>query len=541
MANIHQINPDADYISSHYALATNAAACKGLAKVLASNFGPKGTLKMIVSGAGAIKITKDGSVLLKDMALKHPTGQLVARTATAQDDITGDGTTSVVLLTAAILSEAERAVADGLHPRVLVDGIEEARKELIKFLDTYKVAFASKSSSLDRAKLVEVAQTSLRTKVHRELADALTEIVVDAVTTIRKDDKPVDLHMVEIMQMTHQSDVDTRLVKGLVLDHGARHPGMSRRSNNCFILTCNVSLEFEKTEVNSGFFYQSQEERDSMVAAERHAVDVKVAQIVEFKERMCSGDKKDHSFVIINQKGIDPVSLDQLQRAGIVAIRRAKRRNMERLPLACGGYAVNSVQDLHPDCLGFAETVYEHTLGEDVYTFVEGVAHPFSCTILIKGPNKHTIDQIKDAVRDGLRACNNAILDEALVPGAGAFEAAAHLHLMKVKQDVEIRYKAGVLAFANALLELPKILAGNAGKERQQTVFQLLEDTQKAGSKGVVGLDLDAGGVLDPRAEGIWDNVRVKKQVMSLSSLIANKLLLVDEIIRAGRSMGGGQ
>lgn len=95
---------------------------------------------------------------------------------------------------------------------------------------------------------------------------------------------------------------------------------------------------------------------------------------------------------------------------------------MERLMLACGGVAMNSVDDLRVDQLGYAETVYEETLGEDKFTFVEGCKNPKSCTILLKGPDQHTIDQLKDAVRDGLRAVANAIKDQCLVPGAGAFE-----------------------------------------------------------------------------------------------------------------------
>lgn len=134
----------------------------------------------------------------------------------------------------------------------------------------------------------------------------------------------------------------------------------------------------------------------------------------------------DKGFVIVNQKGVDPNSLDALAREGIVALRRAKRRNMERIVLACGGTAVNSFDDLKPEQLGHAGLFYEHVLGDDKYSFIEDCDNPQSVTILIKGPNKHTITQIKDAVRDGLRAVKNAIEDQMVVPGAGAFEIAIY-------------------------------------------------------------------------------------------------------------------
>merc|ERR1711976_730539 len=140
------------------------------------------------------------------------------------------------------------------------------------------------------------------------------------------------------------------------------------------------------------------------------------------------------SFVVINQKGIDPPSLEMLARAGIIALRRAKRRNMERLPLVVGGVAVNSVDDIDEDDLGYADLVYEQTLEDEKYTFIEGVKNPHSCTVLIKGSNDHSIAQMKDALRDGLRAVSNTIEDEAVVPGAGAFEIAAHVHLEEFKK-----------------------------------------------------------------------------------------------------------
>merc|ERR1711988_1961751 len=109
--------------------------------------------------------------------------------------------------------------------------------------------------------------------------------------------------------------------------------------------------------------------------SERKFTDEKVKKIIELKRKVCTEENK-KSFVVINQKGIDPPSLEMLARENIIALRRAKRRNMERLPLAIGGVAVNSVDDLDPDDLGYADCVYEQTLDEEKYTFIEGVQHP---------------------------------------------------------------------------------------------------------------------------------------------------------------------
>ncbi|XP_003391083.2 PREDICTED: T-complex protein 1 subunit zeta, partial [Amphimedon queenslandica] len=422
MAAVKSLNPKAEVARAAQALQLNINGARGLQEVLRTNLGPRGTMKMLVSGAGDIKLTKDGNVLLHEMQIQHPTASLLARVATAQDDITGDGTTSNVLIIGELLKQADIYISEGLHPRIVTEGFEKAKMKALEILESVKV-----SKEMERDTLVQVARTSLRTKLSPETADILTEVVVDAVLSIRKEGQPIDLHMVEIMQMMHKSDTDTKLVRGLVLDHGARHPDMKKRATDAYILTCNVSMEYEKSEVNSGFFYKTAGEREKLVAAERKFTDDKVMEVIKLKKKVCNGGN--HGFVVINQKGIDPISLDQLAKEGIIALRRAKRRNMERLVLACGGEAMNSFENLSPNCLGKAGLVYEHVLGEDKYTFIEDVDNPQSVTILIKGPNKHTLSQIKDAVHDGLRAVKNAIEDGSVVPGGGAFEVAVYTAL----------------------------------------------------------------------------------------------------------------
>ena len=334
--------------------------------MLKSNLGPSGTVKMLVDGAGAIKLTKDGNVLLREMQIQNPTAVMIARAATAQDDITGDGTTSVVLMVGELLKQADRFITEGLHPRIIIDGYEVAKTETLNFLDEFKL-----EKEVDRELLLSVARTSLSTKLNSSLAEQLVPAIVDSVLAIWRAPSKPDLHMIEIMTMQHRTAADTTLIRGLALDHGARHPDMAKRVENASILTLNVSLEYEKSEINSGFYYSSADQRDKLVESERKFVDDKLRKIVELKKEVCGDDPK-KGFVVINQKGIDPLSLDVLVKNGIFALRRAKRRNMERLQLVCGGSAQNSVEDLKPDILGWAGLVYEHQLGEEKYTFVVG-------------------------------------------------------------------------------------------------------------------------------------------------------------------------
>uniref|UniRef100_A0A2K6SMF6 Chaperonin containing TCP1 subunit 6B n=1 Tax=Saimiri boliviensis boliviensis TaxID=39432 RepID=A0A2K6SMF6_SAIBB len=444
------------------ALAVNISVAWGLQDVLRTNLGPKGTMKMLVSGAGDIKLTKDGKVLLHEMQIQHPT------VATAQDDITGDGTTSNVLIIGELLKPADLYISVGLHPRIITEGFEAAKEKALQFLEKVKIS-----------KEMDAARTSLCTKVHAELADVLTEAVVDSILAIKKQDEPVDLFMIEIVEVKHKSETDTSLIRGLVLGHGARHPDTKKRVEDAYILTCNVSLEYEKTEVNSGFFF--------------------------LQEKVCGDSNK--IFVVINRKGIDSFSSDTLSKEGIVALRRAKRRNMERLTLAFVG----------PDCLGHSGLVYEYTLGEEKFIFIEKCNNPRSVISLTKGQNKHTLTQIKEAVRDGLRVVKNAIDNGCVVSGAGAGTA-----------------QLGVQAFADALLIIPKILAQNSGFDLQETLVKIQAEHSESGQ--LVGVDLNTGEPMVAAEVGVWDNYCVKKQLLHSCTVIATNILLVDEIMRAGMS-----
>lgn len=268
MSAVELINPRAESVRRLQALQVNIAGAVGLAQVVRSNLGPRGTLKMLVDGSGNLKMTKDGKVLLTEMQIQNPTAAMIARTAVAQDEQCGDGTTSVVLLVGELLKQAERYIQEGVHSRVISEGFDVAKGGALQFLETYK-----QLSQGDRATLVSVANTALATKLPAKLAKQLAESVVDAVLAIRprtnstaevpkpkadgsseridewKTQDPIDLHMVEIMKMQHKSATDSQLVRGLVMDHGARHPDMPKRVRNAYVLTLNVSLEYEKTYV----------------------------------------------------------------------------------------------------------------------------------------------------------------------------------------------------------------------------------------------------------------------------------------------------
>ncbi|ELW61713.1 T-complex protein 1 subunit zeta-2 [Tupaia chinensis] len=379
MAAIKAVNSKAEVQRAQAALAVNICAARGLQDVLRTNLGPKGTMKMLVSGAGDIKLTKDGNVLLHEMQIQHPTASLIAKVATAQDDITGDGTTSNVLIIGELLKQADIYISEGLHPRIIAEGFEAAKIKALEVLEEVKV-----EKEMKREILLDVARTSLRTKVHAELADVLTEAVVDSVLAVRRPDYPIDLFMVEVMEMKHKSETDTK-------------------------------------EVNSGFFYKTAEEKEKLVKAERKFIEDRVQKIIDLKEKVCAQSNK--GFVVINQKGEEKFTFieDCINPRSVTLLVKGPNK-----------HTLTQIKDAIRDGLRAIKNAIED------------------------GPNKHTLTQIKDAIRDGLRAIKNAIEDGCVVPGAGAVEVAIAEALVMYKHSVKGRARLGVQAFADAVLIIPK-------------------------------------------------------------------------------------
>ncbi|KAI6218539.1 T-complex protein 1 subunit zeta-like, protein [Aphelenchoides fujianensis] len=423
------------------------------------------------------------------------------------------GRPSTVLLIGEMLKQAEVYISDGVHPRLITEGFKAAHQRVLKFIDDFKV-----TRKVDRALLLEVAQTALRTKLDAKVADKIAES--SAFANPETDTDP-DLHMIEIQQMQQtedESEIDSKFIRGLVLDHGGRHPDMPKHVENAHVLTCNISLEFEKTEVNSGLFYKTAAEREKLLAAEREFITRRVHKIIELKEKVCvEKDGKTPGFVVINQKGIDPPSLDLLAKHGILA--SAARQTPQHGAPAVGVRRRGAELRGRPEAGGFgmggSRLRARSREAKTSSRSWRSAKDPKSVTILIKGPNRHTIQQTKDAIYDGLRAVLNVLRDGAVIPGAGSFEIAAFNHLKEFANDVKGCAQLGVLAYANALLVIPKTLAARG-----------------VGDAGVLGLNLNNGDV--ELVSGIWDNVCVKRSSLNAAYDISSNLLEVDEVVRAG-------
>mmetsp|Transcript_4882 Transcript_4882/g.12480 ORF Transcript_4882/g.12480 Transcript_4882/m.12480 type:complete len:523 (-) Transcript_4882:264-1832(-) len=499
-----------------YSTYISISAAKGLQDVMKKNLGPKGAFKILVSGSGDIKITKSGNLLLKEMQIQNPIALLIAKTIYAQNFFCGDGTTSIILLLGELFRNIENYIEKNIHPQVLCEGINVAKKELESWLDSQIIIPKKKKQNL-----IKLAKSIFKTKIKNSHLDNISRIVVDAVLTIQRQKEISDINLIEILQMEDQNDSESRFVRGIVLDHGARHPDMPKILHNVFILVCNISLEYEKSEINSNFISTSYEKKGKLSNKERDIIDKKINKIIQLKRLVCKGGNK--SFLIVNQKGIDNISLDLLCREGILGLRRTKKKNMERISILCNAIPINSSDDIDSTVLGFAGIVYEKTIGEEKFTFIENVSNPFSGTILVKGMNAFLRKNTEEIIRDGIKSIKLCFEDKGYLLGGGITELNGSTHLSFYADKIHGEKKFGVLALSKSLLVIPETLNENEGKN-------FLKNRKMQNEKEKFNIHKKEE-TFYPNKETIFDCFSSKKQVFNSVCSIATQILQIDEIL----------
>ena len=518
------------------ALRSNILAAKVLAEVLRTSLGPRGLDKMLVDSFGDVTITNDGATILKEMEIQHPAAKLLVEVAKAQDAEVGDGTTSAVVLAGTLLDKAEALLDQNIHPTTIIEGFKKALDFALSELN--KIGKAVNPE--DRGLLKKIAATSIYSKYIGSGAtlDKLTDMVVDAVMHIaeKKADGTYEVRLdnVKIEKKKGGSLLDSKLVYGVVLDKEVVHPAMPRRIENAYIVLLDAPLEVEKPEISAKINITSPEQIKAFLDEEAKILRDMVEKIynVAMERIKKDGMEGKAGIVVICQKGIDEVAQHFLAKKGIMAVRRVKRSDMEKLERATGGRIVSSIRDLTPDDLGFAKLVEERRVGNDKMVFIEGCPHPKAVTILLRGANDMILDEAERSLNDALNVLRNVLRKPKIVPGGGAVEVELALRLRKYASQVGGKEQLAIEAFAESLEEIPMILAESAGMDALDTLMTL----RKLHSEGKVfaGIDVVNGKVVDDMfTVNVVEPILVKEQVLKSATEAATTILKIDDVIAA--------
>jgi thermosome len=500
----------------------NIMAAGIIAEAIKTTLGPRGMDKMLISGMGDIKITNDGAAILKEIDVEHPAAKMVVDVAKTQDDVVGDGTTTAVILAGELLGKAQELLDQKIHPTTIVSGYRKAFQKAEEVLQ--KIGTPVDLDDLET--LRKVAVTAMASKVVGEARQHLAKIAVEAVKQIveqRGEKNIADIDNIQIVKKAGKSLADTELIQGIILDKEVVHPGMPRRIEKAKIALINAALEVKKTEMSAEIRIRDPTQMKAFLDQETRMLKDMVEKV-----------KKTGANVLICQKGIDDLAQHFLAKEEIMAARRAKESDMEKLGKATGGRIVNNLDDLKAKDLGEAGLVEERKIGDDKLIFIEKCKDPKSVSVLIRAGLEKMIDEAERAIHDALSVVADVIEHNKVVAGGGAVEAEIAKELRDYATKVGGREQLAIEAFADAAEAIPKTLAENAGLNTIDILVALRSAHQK--KKGVtMGVDVFSGDVANMLEKCVIEPVWVKQHALKSATEVACMILRIDDVIASGK------
>jgi thermosome len=496
-------------------------ASKIVAEAVKSALGPKGMDKMLVDSFGDVTITSDGRTILSEMDIQHPAAKMMVEVSKTQDDEVGDGTTSAVIIAGELLSRAEDLIDKNVHPTVIIDGYRKAAEKALEVLE--KIAIPVRSN--DRQWLKRVAVTSMASKLVADHKEQLADISADAVLHVaEKVDKEykIDLDDIMIEKKPGESMTETKLINGIVVDKEVVHSGMPKRVEKAKILLLDTAMEIEKTEFDAKINIESPDQMEAFLQQEESMLRDMVDKVV-----------KTGANVIVAQKGIDDLVQHFLARKQILAVRRVKKSDMEKLAKATGGKITTNLDDMSPKDLGYAELVEERKIGDDKMTFIEGCKNPKSVAILIRGGTERIVAEAERSIHDALCVARDVVREPKVVAGGGSPELEVARALREYAQTLPGREQLAVSAYAEAFESIPLTLSENAGLDP----IDIISELRARHEKGEIwaGVDVLEGKAKNLEKAGVFEPLAVKKQIIKSATEAATMILKIDDVIASGK------
>ncbi len=518
---------------------SNIAVAKAIANAIRTTLGPKGMDKMLVDDLGDIVITNDGATILEEMTVEHPAGKMMVEVAKTQDEEVGDGTTTAVVLAGELLKNAEDLLEKKIHPSVIIRGYGMASAKALEFLRE-----KSADVSFDDDKLLkQMAMVAMTGKGAQRAGDHFAGIAVQAVKQVADRSKgsvSIDSDYIKIEKKQGGDLIDTELINGIVIDKERVHSGMPKKVENAKVALLDSALEVKNTETDAEIRITAPDQLQAFLAQEENML-----------KEMVDDIQKSGANVLFCQKGIDDMAQHFLSKAGILAVRRVKKSDMEKLSRATGATIVTRIQDLSAGDLGDAGLVEERKIAGEDMVFVEKCRDPKAVTILVRGGTEHVVDEAERALTDAIGVISSALEDKKVVVGGGSIEIELALALNNYAKTVGGREQLAISSFASALEIIPRTLAESAGMDSIDTLVELRAKHEK-GDK-FAGVDVMGGKVSDMEKIHVFEPAKIKKQAITSASEATEMILRIDDIIASsgkgsntppemppGGGMGGG-
>ena len=493
----------------------NIMAGKALAETIRTTLGPKGMDKMLVDGLGDIVVTNDGVTILKEMDIEHPAAKMLVEVAKTQEDEVGDGTTTAVIIAGELLKKAEDLLEMEIHPTVISAGYRKAAAKAQEILEGISM------SASDTETLQSIAMTAMTGKGTEKARKPLADLIVKAVEMV-EEDGVVDKDHININRIQGATVEESQIVNGVVIDKGRLDPSMPKKVEDARIALLKFPIEVKSLETDAKIKLTDPSQMAAFIEQEEKMIRDMVDKVID------SGAN-----VLFCQKGIDDLAQHYLARAGILAVKRVRKSDIERLEKATGARVATNLDDLNAEDLGIAGQVYEKKIFDEILLFIEDCIDPKAVSIILRGSTKHVAEEVERAVDDAIGVVAATLEDGQVVAGGGAPEIAIAKGLKEYADTISGREQLAIGAFASALEVVPKTLAENAGLDSIDALVDLRAAHEKS---PYMGLNVFTGDVTDMKEAGVIEPKRVKKQAIQSAAEAAEMILRIDDVIASTRT-----
>jgi len=504
----------------------NIMAARTIADTVRSALGPRGMDKMLVDSMGDVVITNDGVTILKEMDVEHPAAKMLVEVAKTQDEECGDGTTTAVVIAGELLKKAVDLIDANIHPTIITGGYRMASKKAIDVLEDLAIEIGVD----DREVLKKIAMTAMISKAVSGSRGLFAELAVEAVSAVAEEKNggySVDIDNVQVVKKQGGSMEDTEMIAGIILDKEPVNPQMPKKVLDAKIALIDAAMEIKKTEIDAKIEITDPTQLQGFLDEEEKML-----------RKMVEKVKSVGANVVICQKGIDDLAQHFLAKEGILALRRVKKSDMEKLSKATGASVTSKIDELDASDLGEAALVEMRMVQEDEMTFVTGCKNPKAVSILIRGGTLHVVDEIGRSLEDAMSVVAVSIEDGKMVTGGGSTAVELAMKLREYAASIGGREQIAIDAFASAMEVIPTALSENAGLDPIDILIEMRK-AHKAGKKNA-GVNVYTGKIVDMIDEDVLEPLRVGKQAINSATDAAVMILRIDDVIASKGGPGGG-
>ncbi|GAM21135.1 hypothetical protein SAMD00019534_043100 [Acytostelium subglobosum LB1] len=507
-------------------------AVKAVASIIKTCLGPKAMLKMILDPMGSTVVTNDGNAILREIDVTHPAAKSIIELSRAQDENVGDGTTSVVILSAEMLTVSEPLIDKRIHPTQIIKGYRIALDDALRLMDLYSLKIDLKN----RNEILKVIQSSIGTKFINKWSNLMCNLALDAVMTVRIQDEEreeIDIKRYAKIEKIPGGDItECKVLKGVMLNKDVTHAKMKRMIKNPRIVLLDCALEYKKGESDTMVDITNEDDFTKLLKIEE-----------EYVQKICNDIIRVKPDLVFTEKGVSDLAQHHFVKKGITCLRRLKKTENNRIARISGATIVSRTDELQESDVGTECGLFEiRKIGDEYFTFLEECKNPKACTIVLRGASKDILNEVERNIQDAMSVARNVVLDPRLVPGGGAIEMAISQALSEKSKSIEDIYQFPYKAVATALECIPRILAQNCGSNTIKLLTELrAKHAVNPMENNTWGVDGDKGIIVDMKELGIWDTHAVKVQTLKTAIESACTMLRVDHIASAVSKKGGDQ